>query len=200
MIPAEKPPAILDRCVASVRWASRDLLATRCRGRLPNPPTRRMPASPPSRLVAFHVAARADDAAIRAALSAAEVVHETDPLIALAALGCRELAARNRGTWGLGPIERFAVVLGDDRPELEQLKRACELHLPAVELWRVANGRFVRLETARVERSPASPPPRTEAPSAEAPPRVVTAEEIRMLLGGHDDDSTPPREREGEPR
>ncbi len=159
-----------------------------------------MPASPPSRLVAFHVAARADDAAIRAALSASEVVHETDPLIALAALGCRELAARNRGTWGLGPVERFAVVLGDDRPELEQLKRACERHLPEVELWRADGGRFVRLETSQVEPAPASPPPRPDAPSAEPPPRVVTAEEIRMLLGDHDDDSTPPREREGEPR
>lgn len=152
-----------------------------------------MSASSPSRLVAFHVAARSDDAAVRAALSAAEVVHETDPLTALATLGCRELAARNRGTWGLGPVERFAMVLGDDRPELEQLKRACERHLPEVEIWRVSEGRFVRVEAAKVSAPRPSPPaPRPDEPSADAPPRVVTAEEIRMLLGELSDDTPAP--------
>lgn len=150
-----------------------------------------MSASSPSRLVAFHVAARSDDAAVRAAVSAAEVVHETDPLTALATLGCRELAARNRGTWGLGPVERFAVVLGDDRPELEQLKRACERHLPEVEIWRVSEGRFVRVEAAKVSIQRAAPSvPRPDGPSADAPPRVVTAEEIRMLLGELKDDTS----------
>lgn len=152
-----------------------------------------MCASTSSRLVAFHVAARADDAAVRAALAAAEVVHETDALTALATLGCRELAARNRGTWGLGPVERFALVLGDDRPELDQLQRACERHLPEVEIWRAAGGRFVRVEPSRPASPPASPTAPGNGTSAEPAPRIVTAEEIRMLLGDADDDSKPPR-------
>jgi hypothetical protein len=156
-----------------------------------------MAPSPTSRLVAFHVAARADDAAIRTAIAAAEVVHEPDPLVALAELGCRELAAKNRGTWGLGPAERFAVVLGDDRPELERLRLACERHLPGVELWRTIDGRFLRLDPpppkvrSVASPSPASPPPQ-DADSTSSP-RVVSAEEIRMLLGNDDDDDESPR-------
>lgn len=156
-----------------------------------------MAPSPTSRLVAFHIAARADDAAIRSALAAAEVVHEPDPLVALAALGCRELAARNRGTWGLGLTERFAVVLGDDRPDLERLRSACERHLPHVELWRSTDGRLVRIEPAPPDRVPASRNP--SAPPADpqagdgASPRIVSAAEIRMLLGNDLDDAPPPR-------
>ncbi|MGA1400434.1 MAG: hypothetical protein ACO38P_08615 [Phycisphaerales bacterium] len=151
-----------------------------------------MSASPTPRLVAFHIAARADDAAVRSALSAAEVVHESDPLVALATLGCRELAAKNRGTWGLGPTERFAVVLGDDRPDLERLRVACERHLPHVELWRSADGGFSRIDFAVKHRAvvrrnePEAPSPRADDESS---PRIVSAEEIRMLLG---DDLDPP--------
>lgn len=156
-----------------------------------------MSASPTPRLVAFHIAARADDASVRAALAASEVVHESDPLVALATLGCRELAARNRGTWGLGPSERFAVVLGDDRPELERLRAACQRHLPHVQLWRSIDGRFARIDseaaTPASDRAgasrgiPAPPPPRGDAAS----PRIVSAEEIRMLLGNQDDPPPP---------
>lgn len=154
-----------------------------------------MAPSPSSRLVAFHVAARADDAAIRTALAAAEVVHEPDPLAALAELGCREIAAKNRGTWGLGPVERFAVVLGDDRPELDRLRVACERHLPGVELWRTVDGRFLRIDPPpsreRADASPTSPPTSREADAASSP-RVVSAEEIRMLLGNDDESQRSP--------
>lgn len=154
-----------------------------------------MAPSPSSRLVAFHVAARADDAAIRTALAAAEVVHEPDPLAALAELGCREIAAKNRGTWGLGPVERFAVVLGDDRPELDRLRVACERHLPGVELWRTVDGRFLRIDPPpsreRADAAPTSPPTSREADAASSP-RVVSAEEIRMLLGNDDESQRSP--------
>lgn len=154
-----------------------------------------MAPSPSSRLVAFHVAARADDAAIRTALAAAEVVHEPDPLAALAELGCREIAAKNRGTWGLGPVERFAVVLGDDRPELDRLRVACERHLPGVELWRTVDGRFLRIDPPpsreRADAAPTSPPTSREADAASSP-RVVSAEEIRMLLGNDDESPRSP--------
>lgn len=154
-----------------------------------------MHASPPSRLVALLVAARPDEGMVRTAIGAAEVVHEPDPLAALATLGCREIAARNRGVWGLGRAERFALVFGDDRPELAQLRRACETHLPAVELWQCRGDRLERLSAPVAEAMP-----RLEAPSrtsaadgangdgGASPPRVVTAEEIRMLLGERIDD------------
>ncbi len=191
MIPAEKSAANLDTTrgdrMLGVARSPRDTGSREPDGSA-EVSIRCMSAPSPTRLVAFHVAARSDDASVRAGVAASEVVHETDPLTALAALGCRELAARNRGTWGLGPVERFAVVLGDDRPELDQLRRACQRHLPEVEVWRVAEGRFVRVEDSVAARPAASPPPRPDEPASEAPPRVVTAEEIRMLLGDRDDD------------
>lgn len=158
-----------------------------------------MSSPQPPRLIAFHVAADPPDPSVRAALAAAEVLHEPRPLEALSHLGCREIAARSRGVWGLGRAERFAIIVAEDDPASQQLLDACARHLPEVELWRVRHGSPVRVARpaassakASNQGSQASVTP-SSAPQRGDSGRVVSAEEIRMLLGDE------PAEPEGKP-
>lgn len=130
--------------------------------------------------------------AIASLLRADHVRHERHPLRALAVLGQCELAARSGATWGSPRAERVALVIGEEVPGVEQLRQAVERHLKDVEVWLAMGG-----PPRRVTAVPPDAPVRTtSAPtgSEEVPRRLVSPEEIRMLLGdARTPDTEPPR-------
>ncbi|MBM4104940.1 MAG: hypothetical protein FJ257_01320 [Phycisphaerae bacterium] len=129
---------------------------------------------------------------IASLLRADHVRHERHPLRALAVLGQCELAARSGGTWGAPRTERVALVIGEELPGVDRLREAVERHLHDVEVWLAVGGPPRRVTTVPADQ-PARPSGASTSDDA-TPRRLVSAEEIRMLLGdARTPDAEPPR-------
>lgn len=140
---------------------------------------------------------------VRRHLGEADLRIEHHPLRALAAACRLEASSREEASWGLPPRERVAIVLPDlsaggsaaalDEPrrgELASLEAAVLRRLPRIEIWRLRGESLERIEATGQHR--ASPRPAAAPPKPPSTPqgRIVTPEEIRMLLA--DDDAAAP--------
>jgi hypothetical protein len=131
-------------------------------------------------------------------------LHIEHHLLRALATACRlEASSREEASWGLPPRGRVAIVMPDlaagsavaaldeaRRGDLASLEAAVLRRLPRIEIWRLRGESLERIEAAGQHRASPRPPAAPRDPPSALPGRIVTPEEIRMLL--QDDDAAAP--------
>jgi len=133
--------------------------------------------------------------------------HHADPYEGMVELGRRLVAARNRRAWGAGGPSGVAVLVTLRDAIAAEVSAAIVDHLPGTTVWVAGpDGDLLEvtpdLEDAGLGRAgrrdadsePTTPPNAPSAVDDRGDPRVVSSDEIRMLLGGDPAGSHDPSE------